>query len=99
MYSVRILQLLNKGRMKPAGIRFQIGGFGSGGVTNELRYFVSGSDGLESGKWLHLSSVPHIECSNFGCVVVENEIYVVGGCFNQVFIIITLVIITVVKTL
>ncbi len=61
---------------------FQIGGFRSGGVTNELTYLFSG--GAESGKWQHLTSVPHIECSNFGCAVVDNEIYVVGGCFNQV---------------
>jgi hypothetical protein len=47
-------------------------------VTNELSYFFT-----ESGHWRHLTSVPHIECSNFGCAVVDNEVYVVGGCFNQ----------------
>ena len=33
--------------------------------------------------WRHLTSVPHIESCNFGVAVLHNELYVVGGCFNQ----------------
>ncbi len=30
-----------------------------------------------------MTSVPHVESCNFGCAVLRNELFVVGGCFNQ----------------
>ena len=39
---------------------FQVGGFGPCGITNKIAYFSSVNT------WLPLSSIPHIECSNFG---------------------------------
>ena len=33
--------------------------------------------------WNSLTKVPHVECSNFGCAVLNNNIFVVGGCFDQ----------------
>ena len=29
--------------------------------------------------------VPHIECCNFGVAVLHNLLYILGGCFSQVF--------------
>jgi len=56
-----------------------VGGFGLHGITNKLSYF------LPSQRiWNSLTEVPHIECSNFGCAVLNNNVYVVGGCFDQV---------------
>ena len=39
---------------------FQVGGFGPCGITNKIAYFSSVNT------WLPLSTIPHIECSNFG---------------------------------
>ncbi len=55
----------------------KVGGFGPCGITNKIAYF------SPVNTWLPLSSIPHIECSNFGCAVVQNTLYVIGGCFNQ----------------
>ena len=56
-----------------------IGGFQSTtGMTNSLTFFHE-----KSNKWEHLTDVPHVEQANFGVAVLKNEIYVVGGCFNQ----------------
>jgi len=56
----------------------KVGGFGLGGVTNEMTYREP-----SSGKWRHLTSIPHVEQCNFGTAVLHNDLYVVGGCFNQ----------------
>lgn len=56
-----------------------IGGFQSNtGMTNSLTFYHETSD-----EWLHLTDVPHVEQANFGVAVLNNDIYVVGGCFNQ----------------
>jgi len=55
----------------------KVGGFGPCGITNKIAYFSSVNT------WLPLSTIPHIECSNFGCAVLQNTLYVIGGCFNQ----------------
>ncbi len=56
-----------------------IGGFQSTtGMTNSLTYYHKSSD-----QWKYLTDVPHVEQANFGVAVLKNEIYVVGGCFNQ----------------
>lgn len=68
--------LINSRGMELAVIK--VGGFGLGGITNEVTYFLA-----SSGKWRHLTSIPHVEQCNFGTAVLENELYVVGGCFNQ----------------
>lgn len=60
---------------------FQVGGISTHGVTNDLSYFFSTGS---ISQWLQLTRVPHLECSNFGCAVLNNRLYVVGGCFNQV---------------
>lgn len=54
-----------------------MGGFGPHGITNKIAYYYSND------KWLPLTTIPHIECSNFGCAVLQNSLFVVGGCFNQ----------------
>ena len=46
-------------------IFFQVGGFGPCGITNKIAYFSSVNT------WLPLSTIPHIECSNFGCAVLQ----------------------------
>lgn len=68
--------LLNSRGMEMALLK--IGGFGGCGVTNEITYRLSSSQ-----TWRHLTSVPHVEQCNFGSAVFENELYVIGGCFNQ----------------
>lgn len=68
--------LLNSRGMEQ--VLLKIGGFGVGGVTNEITYRFSGSQ-----KWRRLTTVPHVEQCNFGAAVYNNELYVVGGCFNQ----------------
>ncbi len=56
-----------------------VGGFQSStGMTNRLTYF-----SLNTNKWRQLTSIPHVEQCNFGLAVMNNELYVVGGCFNQ----------------
>jgi kelch-like protein 26 len=54
----------------------KVGGFGPSGLTNEICY-------QQEGRWRHLATVPHVESCNFGCAVLHNQLYIVGGCFNQ----------------
>lgn len=68
--------LINSRGMELAIIK--IGGFGIGGITNEITYFLP-----SKGKWKRLTTIPHVEQCNFGTVVRDNELFVVGGCFNQ----------------
>ncbi|XP_066260852.1 kelch-like protein 26 [Euwallacea similis] len=68
--------LLNSRGMEQAILK--IGGFGMSGVTNEITYCFSWQR-----KWMHLTSIPHVEQCNYGTAVYDNELYVVGGCFNQ----------------
>ncbi|XP_018320287.1 kelch-like protein 26 [Agrilus planipennis] len=68
--------LLNSRGMELALLK--IGGFGMNGITNEITYCLSSDR-----KWRHLTSIPHVEQCNFGTAVFNNELYVVGGCFNQ----------------
>ena len=68
--------LINSRGMEEAMVK--VGGFGSHGVTNHITYFLP-----SLGRWRHLSSIPHVECCNYGCAVARNELFVVGGCFNQ----------------
>lgn len=56
----------------------KIGGFGISGMTNEITYCLANER-----KWRHLTSIPHVEQCNFGTAVYNNELYLVGGCFNQ----------------
>ncbi len=56
-----------------------VGGFqASTGMTNMLSYYHKSDD-----QWKHLTEIPHVDQTNFGVAVLENEIFVVGGCFNQ----------------
>ena len=57
-----------------------VGGFGTAGITNNISYYHIYH---KQGAWRHLTSVPHVECCNFGVAVLHNLLYVVGGCFNQ----------------
>lgn len=68
--------LLNSRGMELAIVK--VGGFGLGGITNEITYFLP-----SVGKWCHLTSIPHLEQCNYGTAVLNNELYVIGGCFNQ----------------
>lgn len=56
-----------------------VGGFSpNGGMTNELQFFSP-----ESQSWKALTTIPHIKQCNFGLTVLNNEVFVVGGCFND----------------
>ncbi|XP_067013052.1 kelch-like protein 26 [Anabrus simplex] len=68
--------LVNSRGMELAVVK--VGGFGIAGITNEITYFLP-----SVGKWRHLTSIPHVEQCNFGTAVLDNDLYVVGGCFNQ----------------
>lgn len=68
--------LLNSRGMELAIVK--VGGFSMGGITNEVTYYLP-----SVGKWKHLTSIPHVEQCNFGTAVLDNQLYVVGGCFNQ----------------
>lgn len=72
----KVSPLVNSRGMELAVIK--VGGFGIGGITNEITYFLP-----SVGKWRHLTSIPHVEQCNFGTAVLDNDLYVVGGCFNQ----------------
>lgn len=54
-----------------------VGGFRVAGITNEITYYLP-----SMGKWQHLTTIPHVEQCNYGTAVLDNELYVVGGCFN-----------------
>ncbi|CAG9862396.1 unnamed protein product [Phyllotreta striolata] len=71
-----ISNLLNSRGMEMALLK--IGGFGMSGITNEITYCFASER-----KWKHLTSIPHVEQCNFGTAVFNNELYIVGGCFNQ----------------
>merc|ERR1719458_1519364 len=68
--------LVNARGMEEAVVK--VGGFGPHGVTNQITYYLP-----STGRWRHLAAVPHVECCNFGTAVLRNELFVVGGCFNQ----------------
>ncbi len=74
--STAATHLVNSRGMEEAVVK--VGGFGSHGVTNQITYCLP-----STGRWRHLASVPHVECCNFGTAVLRNELFVVGGCFNQ----------------
>ncbi|XP_050310149.1 kelch-like protein 26 [Anthonomus grandis grandis] len=74
--SLSLGALLNSRGMEQAILK--IGGFGTSGVTNEITYCFSWQK-----KWMHLTSIPHVEQCNYGTAVYSNELYIVGGCFNQ----------------
>lgn len=71
-----VSSLLNSRGMEMAVLK--IGGFGMSGITNEITYCFASER-----KWKHLTSIPHVEQCNFGTAVFNNELYIVGGCFNQ----------------
>lgn len=68
--------LINSRGMELALLK--VGGFGIAGVTNEITYYLP-----SIGKWRYLTSIPHVEQCNFGTAVLNNELFIVGGCFNQ----------------
>jgi len=71
-------QMVNYRGMEMAVVK--VGGFSSGtGITNDISFYHAG----DGGAWRQLTSIPHVECCNFGVAVLHNELYVVGGCFNQ----------------
>ena len=73
-------KILNSRGMKMALVK--VGGFDASELTNQISYLHCSEDGLE-GSWSPLTRIPHVECCNFGCAVLQNQLYVVGGCFNQ----------------
>lgn len=55
------------------------GGFrNESGMTNNLMYLDQ-----ESGSLCHLSKIPHLDQINFGMTMYRNQLYVIGGCFND----------------
>lgn len=70
-----------KGLLNTRGLELafvKVGGFSIAGITNEITYRLSPNTG-----WHHLTTIPHVEQCNFGTAVLDNQLYVVGGCFNQ----------------
>lgn len=68
--------LINSRGMELALIN--VGGFRSlSGITNEIAYYLPSLK-----QWQHLTSIPHIDQCNYGTAVLENELYVIGGCYN-----------------
>jgi len=56
----------------------KVGGSGFGGISNEVTYFLP-----SVGVWRHLTFIPHPKLCNFGTAVLDNDLYVSGGCFGQ----------------
>lgn len=55
------------------------GGFSKeSGMTNNVLYLDSCTGSLK-----HLTKIPHIDQINFGVAVYQNQLFVVGGCFND----------------
>ncbi|KAK3760021.1 hypothetical protein RRG08_064694 [Elysia crispata] len=48
------------------------------GMTNNVLYLDNSSGTLK-----HLTKIPHLDQINFGMAVLHNELYVIGGCFND----------------
>ena len=70
-----------KGLLNSRGLELafvKVGGFSMSGITNEITFRL-----LSSKRWQHLTTIPHVEQCNFGTAVLNNQLYVVGGCFNQ----------------
>ncbi|XP_062594084.1 kelch-like protein 26 isoform X2 [Saccostrea cucullata] len=56
-----------------------VGGFSpNGGMTNDLRFY-----NPETTSWKTLTTIPHIKQCNFGLTVLNSEVFVVGGCYND----------------
>ncbi|XP_060063558.1 kelch-like protein 26 [Ylistrum balloti] len=74
--------LQNSGLLNTRGYKKAVvcvGGFSPrSGMTNDLRYCIVGSR-----TWKTLTQIPHVQQCNFGHVVMKNNLYVVGGCFND----------------
>ena len=71
-------KMVNSRGMEMAVVR--VGGFGTSGITNSISYYHINH---KEAAWRQLTSIPHVECCNFGAAVLHNNLYVVGGCFNQ----------------
>ena len=73
-------KMVNSRGMEMAVVR--VGGFNgtNSGITNSISYYHINH---KNGAWRQLTSVPHVECCNFGAAVLHNLLYIVGGCFNQ----------------
>lgn len=56
----------------------KIGGFGKSGITNEINFCF-----CNERHWNFLTKIPHVDQCNFGTAVLNNNLYVIGGCFNQ----------------
>lgn len=77
----RTIEVLPDGLKNTRGFEaaiINVGGFqASIGTTNALMYHHINSD-----KWSHLAPTPAEDMSSFGVAVLDNNIYVVGGCFH-----------------
>ena len=71
-------KMVNSRGMEMAVVK--VGGFQTSGITNSISYLHINH---KNGVWRRLTSIPHIESCNFGVAVLHNQLYVVGGCFNQ----------------
>ena len=58
-------------------------GCSSGSITvNFVDQLITESTSDMKNKWRYLTTIPHIKQSNFGAVVLNNELYVIGGCYD-----------------
>ncbi|XP_059148869.1 kelch-like protein 9 [Physella acuta] len=48
------------------------------GMTNNVMYLDRNTSSLR-----HLTKIPHLDQINFGMTVFQNQLYIVGGCFND----------------
>lgn len=67
--------LVNRRGMEVALVN--VGGFHERGITNDITYYLPSVR-----RWQKLTSIPYVEQCNYGTAVMDNELYVVGGCFN-----------------
>lgn len=79
---MRNLELEKTGLINKRGFQHTVvvaGGFSPRqGMTNEIQYLHK-----DECVWRELTRIPHIQQCNFGLAVLENKLYVVGGCYND----------------
>ena len=69
--------IINVRGFEPALVN--VGGFKAlRGVSNDLTYYHASNK-----TWKYLTTIPHVEQCDYGIAVCNNQLYVVGGCFNQ----------------
>lgn len=76
LYLVDLGLINNRGFLK---VLVCVGGFSlNGGMMNDFRFF-----SYEIYIWKILVFIFYIKQCNFGLIVLNNEVFIIGGCFND----------------